>query len=229
MPVSSESIVNVWSHEVTTVCTSSFLWKRFPANERWFCAAVSETSTGIDQRVLKLWNAGSTKLLAALSPLVLALPGMVSQYSHCRAHWFHLQWIARTIVWPYWNLTVGGRQYQCSHFPLVLCNYFCHHKTKTALHYSTHSLSTATHVHSRLTSHIISGHNWNLLSQWILYLFIQDWMLGSSSLLSEMFDSKKTNIVLLTNSILSLKVHKIRMYWIRLPHYGLQKLRKKSC
>ena len=34
------------------------------------------------------------------------------------------------------NLAVRGRQYQCSHFLLVLCNSNCRHKTETALHYS---------------------------------------------------------------------------------------------
>ena len=59
--------------------------------------------------------------------------------------WHNWQWIsAEDCFWAcrnltsdnQINLTVGGRQYQCSHFLLVLCNnYYCH-KTETALNYS---------------------------------------------------------------------------------------------
>ena len=38
---------------------------------------MSETSGGIDQRVPKLWSAGSAKLLSAQFPSVLTLPGIV--------------------------------------------------------------------------------------------------------------------------------------------------------
>ena len=78
----------------------------------------------------------SAKLLAAHFSSVLASPGTVGHYGLRRAQWFSLQWIARTIVWPYWNHAVGGRQYQCSHFLILLCNNYCRHKTETALHYS---------------------------------------------------------------------------------------------
>ena len=109
-----------------------------------FCAAASETSGGIDQRVLKLWSAGFAKLL-------------VTHFSHefwhdqgwlvttVFEHWFGLQWNALTIIWPYWNLEVGRRQYQCSLFPLALYDNYCRHKTETALHYS-HTPSLLLHM-----------------------------------------------------------------------------------
>ena len=34
-------------------------------------------------------------------------PERVGNYGIRHTHWFRLQWIAHTIVWPYWNLTSG--------------------------------------------------------------------------------------------------------------------------
>ena len=50
-PVSQESTANFWSHEVAAICNSLLLQKCFPAARRRFCAAVSETSGEIDQKV----------------------------------------------------------------------------------------------------------------------------------------------------------------------------------
>ena len=104
---------------------------------------------------------GSVKLLTADIPSVLASSGTVSQYGR-RAQWFGLLWLSRTIVWPYWNLAVGWRQFQCNHFLLALCDNYC--VTRLQLHciIPTYSLSTATHAHSCPTSHTISGRDWNL-------------------------------------------------------------------
>ena len=77
-------------------------------------------------RILKLWSAGSAKLLAVHFPSVLVSPRMVDHYCLHPAHWFGLQLIAHTIVWLYWNLTVGRRQYQWTNKGLwqwcLICN-----------------------------------------------------------------------------------------------------------
>ena len=99
-----------------------------------------QISGKIDQRVPKLWSASSAKLLDPQLPSFLASPGTGGHYGLRRVHWFGLHLITHTIVWPYWNLTVGGRQYQCSHFLPLLSNNYCRHKTETTLHYS-HILS----------------------------------------------------------------------------------------
>ena len=75
------------------------------------------------------------------------------------------------------NLAVGRGQYQCSHFVLMLCNNYCHHKTETSLHYPTYYHSTAMHAHSCPNSHTISGCDWNLLSGWTSYLSTKKFLL----------------------------------------------------
>ena len=99
-----------------------------------------------------------------------------------RAHWFGFQWNARTIVWPYWNLAVSGRQYQCRHFHLALCNNYYRRKIETALDYSTYSLSlslslslcAAMDAHSHPTSHTISGRDWNSRFGWTSFFYVLD-------------------------------------------------------
>ena len=85
----------------------------------------------------EFWNCGAPVYRHCLPRTIfLASPGKVGLYGLRSVHWFGLQWIAHTIVWPCWNFAFGGRQYQCSNFLLTLCNNYCRHKTETALHYS---------------------------------------------------------------------------------------------
>ena len=70
------------------------------------------------------------------------------------------------------NLAGGGRQYQCSHFLLVLCNDYCRHKTETALHYS-HILTLYCYVCAFPSdSHTISGRDWTLLLAQTFYYWM---------------------------------------------------------
>ena len=106
------------------VCTLPSLWECFPASRRWFHAAVSESSEIVKSQFCKTVCR------------TLSIGSGITREGLRRAQWFSLQQIPSTSVWPYWNLAVGRRQYQCSHFLLALCNNYCHHKTETALHYS---------------------------------------------------------------------------------------------
>ena len=120
---------------------------------------------GESNRVPKLWSAGSTKLLGADFPSLLASPGTVGHYGLLHAHWLDIQWIARTIVWPYWNLAVGGDNIKwCSHSSLHCAISTAVTGLKLNCNIPTYSLPTAMRAHSRPTSHIISGLDLNWLT-----------------------------------------------------------------
>ena len=128
------------------------------SHQLWDC---SYQIGGIYKRAPKLWSTGSAKLLATHFSSILGSPGKVGHVGlafselpapssdHTLAHnvrSIHMAQLVMDLCWRLilsmqksdncTNLAVGGRLYQCSHFLLVLCNNYCHHKTKTALHFS---------------------------------------------------------------------------------------------
>ena len=159
MSVSQESTTNVWNHEVTAVCNSPSLWKRLPATQSRFPAVISQTSGGIDREfrnceapILKtacqhtfnqFWR-HQGRSATTVSSCTLVRPSVNFLHHPSSDHTGISQLAADSITAVIF--------FQCCAITTAV--------TRLKLHciIPTYSLSTATHVHSRPTSHTISGY-----------------------------------------------------------------------
>ena len=121
-----ESTANVWSYEV---CTSLSLWKRFSVKK-----ALHETEE------MKILASPGSVFVVHIGSAFGELPTPSSD--HTVAHNVRSMHVAQLEVDLCWrlllsvqksdnctNLSVGGRQYRCSHFLLAQLNNYCCHKT----------------------------------------------------------------------------------------------------